>query len=293
MTVVTFFLIHLIPGDPAAAMLGDHYSPAAANHLRHILGLNKPVWEQYLLYMERLVHGDLGNSIYYGQPVLSLVRDRVAPTVWLIAYSGALSIVISAPLGVLSALRRDTVVDQVIRGTFVLTLALPAFWVGIMLILFLSIRFSIFPVTGFGDTFLSHLWHLFLPAFTIALGFSNVLVRSLRDSILSVLAKDYVRTARAKGLSRPQIIIHHVLRNAILPTVTILGVNIAFLIGGTVVVENVFALGGIGQLLVSSILQRDYPVVQGLTLVLALSVVLTNVLTDIVYLFLDPRITYG
>jgi peptide/nickel transport system permease protein len=173
------------------------------------------------------------------------------------------------------------------------TLAMPAFWVGIVLILILSVKVHVFPVTGFGEGFVDHLWHLFLPAFTIALSFAAVLIRSLRNSILSVLRSDYVDTARAKGISGSRIMVRHVLRNALLSTVTIFGINIAFLMGSTVIIENVFAVGGVGQLLTEAILQRDYPVVQGITLLIAVFVVLINLFTDVVYALLDPRVSFG
>ncbi len=172
------------------------------------------------------------------------------------------------------------------------TLAMPSFWVGIIFILVLSVSLHLFPVTGFGDNLVDHLWHLFLPALTIALGFTAVLIRSLRNSILTVLRADYVDTARAKGLPWRLIMRRHVLRNALLSTVTIFGVNIAFLIGSTVIVENVFAVGGVGQLLVSAIQQRDYAVVQGITLLFALFVVAINLLVDVIYAVLDPRVSY-
>jgi peptide/nickel transport system permease protein len=291
-TIITFFLIHLIPGDPVVAILGNHYTAAGAAHLRAALGLDKPLWVQYLYFMGNLLHGNLGTSIYYEQPVLGLVVERLDATVWLVVYAALLAALIALPLATYAALHKDGVFDQVIRGTFMVTLAMPAFWVGIILILVLSVNLHLFPVTGFGDTIISHLWHLFLPALTIALGFSAVLIRSLRSSILSVLQTDYVDTARAKGLPWRLIVRRHVLRNALLSTVTIFGINIAFLMGATVIIENVFAVGGIGQLLVSSILQRDYAVVQGITLLIAVFVVAINLLTDITYAILDPRVSY-
>jgi peptide/nickel transport system permease protein len=291
-TLVSFFLIHLIPGDPVAVILGNHYNERTAAALRSSLGLDKPIWDQYLLFLGHLIRGNLGESVYYAQPVTQVITDRIEPTVWLVIYASVLSAVIAFPLAVISALRADGVIDQVIRAIFVVSFAMPAFWVGIILILFLSIDVSLFPVSGFGDTNLDHLRFLFLPSFTIALAFASVLIRSLRNSILEVLHEDYVRTARAKGVKFRILILRHVLRTALLPTVTIFGVNIAFLLGSTVIVENVFAVGGIGQLLISAILQRDYPVVQGITLVLALAVVAINLLTDVVYALLDPRISY-
>ena len=291
-TIITFLLIHLIPGDPVVAILGSHYTTQGAAQLRAALGLDKPLWVQYVIFMGNLLHGNLGTSIYYEQPVLGLVVERLDATVWLVAYAALLAALIALPLATYAALHKDSVFDQIIRGTFMVTLAMPAFWVGIILILVLSVNLHLFPVTGFGDSVISHLWHLFLPALTIALGFGAVLIRSLRSSILSVLQADYVDTARAKGLPWRLIVRRHVLRNALLSTVTIFGINIAFLMGATVIIENVFAVGGIGQLLVSSILQRDYAVVQGITLLIAVFVVAINLLTDITYAILDPRVSY-
>jgi peptide/nickel transport system permease protein len=289
-TIITFFLIHLIPGDPVAALLGDHYTPAGAKALRASLGLDKPLWNQYLIFLGNLAQGNLGDSIYYQEPVRDLIFSRIEPTIWLVVYSAVLAALISIPLGMLAALKRDSIIDQVIRGFFLVTVAMPAFWVGIILILIFAIHFSIFPVSGFGDSNFSHLEYLFLPALTIALSLGAILIRSLRNSMLAVLSADYVDTARAKGLPRRIILGRHVLRNALLSTLTIFGVNIAFLMGGTVIIENVFALGGIGQLLVSAIQQRDYAVVQGITLLIALFVILINLATDVAYGLLDPRV---
>jgi peptide/nickel transport system permease protein len=291
-TLISFFLIHLIPGDPVTAILGNHYTPQGARILRHSLGLDRSLGEQYLIFLGNLLHGSLGTSVYYQQSVISLIFERLEPTLWLVVYAAFLAVLIAVPLAVVAAVYRDTVFDQIIRGVFVVTLAMPSFWVGIILVLLLSIDVHLFPVTGFGASFTDHIRYLFLPSLTISLGFSAVLIRSLRNSILTVMHEDYVRTARAKGLPRRRVLFLHVLRNALLPTVTIFGVNIAFLMGSTVIIENVFAVGGVGQLLVSSILQRDYLVVQGITLLLAVFVVLINLVTDVVYAFLDPRISY-
>jgi len=291
-TIITFFLIRLIPGDPAVAILGNHYSPAAAAQLRMSMGLDKPLWAQYLLFMGNLLHGDLGTSIYSAQPVADAVFGQLSPTVWLVVYASALATLIAAPLAIYAATHRNGIVDQVVRGTLMVTLAMPAFWVGVIFQLVFSLNLRLFPVSGYGDTVVSHLWHLFLPALTIALAFATILVRSLRSSIISVLQADYVDTARAKGLPWRLIMRRHVLRNAVLSTVTIFGINVAFLIGSTVVIENVFAVGGIGQLLVTSIQRRDYAVVQGITLLLAFVVVTINLLTDVTYAVLDPRVSY-
>lgn len=292
-TIITFFLIRLIPGDTVTAILGQHYTPATAAALRKAMGLDKPLWQQYLIFVGNLLHGNLGNSAYYDEPVLQLIGERLAPTVWLVIFSSVLALVIAIPVAVLAALHRDGPIDQAVRAFFTVTLAMPAFWVGIILVLLLSVNEHWFPVTGFGEGLVDHIHHLFLPALTIALSFTGVLVRSLRNSILLVMKTDYVETARAKGLSGRRIMLAHILRNALLSTVTIFGVNIAFLMGGTVIIEQVFALGGVGQLLISAISQRDYEVVQGVTLVIAAFVVVINILTDIVYALLDPRVSYS
>jgi peptide/nickel transport system permease protein len=292
-TIITFFLIRLIPGDPVTAMLGNHYTPELAKRMRASMGLDQSLWQQYLLFAGNLLHGDLGTSVYYQSPVTTLILDRLEPTVWLVIYASLLALLISVPLAVVSALHRDGFLDQIIRGSFMVTLAMPSFWVGIILQLILSVHFRLFPVSGFGDTFSDRLDHLFLPALTIALGFSAVLIRSLRNSILSVMTADYVDTARAKGLPGRRIMVRHILRNALLPTVTIFGINIAFLMGSTVIIEDIFAVGGVGNLLISSILQRDYAVVQGVVLVIAAFVVTINLLTDMAYALLDPRVSLG
>ncbi len=290
-TIITFFLIRLIPGDPVTAMLGNHYTPELAKRMRESLGLDKSIWQQYFIFAGNLLHGDLGNSIYYQTSVLSLIEDRLEPTVWLVIYAALLALLITLPLAIAAALYRDGIVDQVIRGSFIVTLAMPSFWVGIILQLIFSVHFHLFPVSGFGDNFSDRVYHLFLPALTIALGFSAVLIRSLRNSILSVMTADYVDTARAKGLAGRRIMIRHILRNALLPTVTIFGINIAFLMGSTVIIEDIFAVGGIGNLLISAILQRDYAVVQGVVLLIATFVVVINLLTDMAYALLDPRVS--
>jgi peptide/nickel transport system permease protein len=289
-TIITFFLIHLIPGDPVHQMLGNHYTPEAGAELRRTLGLDQPLWNQYLTFMGNLLHGNLGNSFYYQASVTSLVAPRIEPSLWLIVYGAALAAIISVPLAVYAALHQDGAVDQAVRGTFMVTLAIPAFFLGDILLLIFGVRLHIFPIIGFGTNPVDHMWHLFLPALTIAVSFSAVLIRSLRNSMLTILRADYVDTARAKGLPWRTIVRKHVLRNALLSTVTIFGVNVAFLVGSIVVVESVFAIGGIGQLLVTAVSQRDYSVVQGITLLIAIFVVGVNLLTDITYAILDPRI---
>lgn len=289
-TIVVFLMLRLIPGDPVRIMLGPRATPEGIASLERSLGLDKPLWQQYLYFVRNLVQGDLGRSLLYRQPVRDLVLERLLATLFLVVYSAALAVTITLPLAVLAARRKDRSVDQVIRGGTLLTLAMPSFWVGIIFMLFFSLKLDLFPVSGYGDTFLDRLYHLFLPALTIALSLSAILIRSLRSSIIDVARADFVDTARAKGLHERRIMAKHILRNALISTVTILGVNIGWLIGGTVVIEQIFAIPGLGQLMLSSISGRDYPMVQGITLVFAVLVVSVNILTDLTYAIIDPRV---
>jgi ABC-type dipeptide/oligopeptide/nickel transport system permease component len=242
--------------------------------------------------MDRLVHGDLGDSVYYNQSARSLIAERLPATMFLIAYAGVLAALISIPIGIVAALRRGGIFDQATRIGTLITFAMPPFWFGIILLLVFALKLQLFPVSGYGNGLTDHLWHLFLPALTIALAFSTILTRTLRASMLSTLRMDFVDTARIKGISRTTVLLRHVVRNAIVAIVVVFGINLAFLIGSTVLVENVFSIPGLGQLLVESVSSRDYPVVQGTTLVLAFTVVVVNLLTDVVHAALDPRVTY-
>ena len=291
-TILVFFMVHLIPGDPARTMLGARATDQAVAHLRHEWGLDRPLMEQYWLFMKRLAQGDLGDSLFYDTPVLSLIFERVWPTVWLLAYATVLALLISVPLATLAATRKDGSVDQLVRAIPLFGLGMPPFWIGIVLILLLGLRVPLFPVGGYGDGFLGHLYSMFLPGLTVALFLTPILIRSLRASLLTVLESDYITTARSKGIPEWQVLLRHAVRNAIISTVTVLGVNIAFLISGTLVVEKVFALPGIGALMVDSIFNRDFPVVQGVTLVFAVLVVLVYLITDVVHSLLDPRVRY-
>jgi peptide/nickel transport system permease protein len=291
-TVVVFFLLRLVPGDPAEVILGNRATEENIARLRDNLGLNEPLIVQYGYYMRNLVQGDLGESIYYREPVTRLILDRLPVTLFLTAYGVIMALIITIPLGTISALKKDQWQDQVIRAFLLIALAMPSFWIGLMLLLLFGVKFQIFPVAGWGDGFIGHLHALFLPALTLALGISAVLVRTLRNAILEVLSSDYVRTARAKGLGPRGIYLWHVLRNSALSTVTVLGVIIAFGIGGAVILEQVFAIPGLGNLLLRAIFGRDYPIVQGVTLYFGIIVIVVNLLTDLSYALLDPRVSY-
>lgn len=291
-TILAFFLIHLIPGDPARYLLGVRATDQAVAELHHRWGLDKSLPEQYGLFMKRLVQGDLGDSLFYHRPARELIAGRLPATFWLLGYGALLSILIAVPLATIAARKKDAVRDQVVRAIPLVGLGMPQFWVGIMLILLMALTVHWFPVGGYGHGFGGHLRSMFLPGLTVALGISPILIRSLRASILQVLEADYVATARAKGLGEWRVLTHHVLRNAVISGVTVLGINIGFLIGNTLVIERVFALPGVGSLMLDSITSRDFSVVQGVTLVYGLLVVLVYLTTDVVHSLLDPRVRF-
>jgi peptide/nickel transport system permease protein len=288
--IVTFLLLRLIPGDPARTLLGLHASNAAVAALRHQLGLDEPIWSQFWRYFDGLAHGNLGTSIYYQVSTASLISSRLVLTVSLVLIATLFAIVITVPLAAFAATRQDRAGDHAVRIFSLAGLAMPSFWVGIILIGFLAVDVHWFPVGGYGTTFWNHLHSLVLPGFCAAFGIVPVLIRSLRVGMLEVLRADYVATARAKGLRPSRVTFVHVARNALIPTVTLLGINVAYLIGGTVVIERVFALNGLGDLMLTSISNRDFPVVQGVTLVYALGVIGVILITDLLTARLDPRV---
>ena len=292
-TILVFFLIHLVPGDPARTMLGNHATPQKVALLRHEWGLDKPLAVQYWRFLGRMVHGDLGSSLFYSVPAGRLVVQRLPPTLWLIGLGTVLAVLIAVPLAALAATKRDHLPDHVVRAVPLAGLGFPQFWLGIMLLLAFALNLGRgFPVGGYGNGPLGHLHSMFLPALTVGLAIAPILVRSLRASLLEVFESDYVTTARSKGLPERRVLVHHALRNAVISTVSVLGVNIGFLVGGTLVIEQVFALPGIGQLMINSIFQRDFPVVQAVTLVFAIMVVFVYLLTDVVHALLDPRVRF-
>ena len=292
-TIIVFLMVHLIPGDPASAMLGDQATDVSVARVKKQLGLDKPLYEQYFYFVRNLAELNLGTSIKFRVPVASILLKRLQVSLSLVVVTVLLTILISLPLGILAALKKDSIIDNIVRSTLMVTMVMPSFWSGIILILIFSIRFRLLPVSGYGATFPQHIVHLILPALTISLGLAPILIRSLRTSILDTFQSDYIKTARSKGLEERSVMTVHVLRNALIPTVTLLGISIGFLMGGTVIIERVFSLPGAGALLIDSVSARDYPVVQAATLIFALLVILVNLATDIVYSFIDPRVQYG
>lgn len=291
-TIIVFALIRAIPGDPAVAMLGDRATNEALERLRRNMGLDEPLYVQYWYFMRDLVQLDLGMSTRYDVPVSEIVFTRLKVSLFVVVFTTILTILISVPLGVLAALKKDSIFDNIVRSALMVTLVMPSFWVGIMLIVLFSVKLGIFPVSGYGQGFFGHIRHLFLPSLTVSLTIAPILIRALRNSILEVLDMDYVKTARAKGLAERTVMTIHVLRNALIPAVTLLGVSIGGLMGGTVITEKVFSLPGAGALLIDSITARDYAMLQGATLIFAALVIMVNLATDIIYSFLDPRVRF-
>lgn len=292
-TVLIFMLIKLLPGDPATAILGERASDEAVRDLYRQWGLDRPLWQQYVMYMRNLVTGDLGQSLRYRTPVTELLPRRMGVTLFLVTYSIALSIALAVPLAVIAATHRDRWPDILVRALITVPLASPAFWLGILFLIVFALKLGWLPAAGYGEGFTDHLRHLFLPALTLAQAFTAVLTRNLRSSLIDVQTTTYVDFARAKGLDRQAVLFRHILRAALLPIVTLIGVRISFAIGGSVVIETVFALPGLGSWMVESILSRDYMVVQSLTLAFAFGAMLINLATDLVYPLLDPRVRVG
>jgi peptide/nickel transport system permease protein len=289
-SVVAFALMHLVPGDPARIALGPRASTQAVAAAHHALGLDKPLITQYLDFITGAVHGDFGYSIDQHASVGSLVGPRIAPSLLLLLYATVLSVLFAVPLGLISALHRDRIPDHFIRIATMITFAMPAFWLALVLVELLALRVHVFPVSGYGGSAASKLRDLTLPALTIALYLTPMLVRTLRSSVITVLGLDFVEAARARGLSERRVVVKHVLRNASIATVTVLAVNLGFLISGTVVIEVVFGIPGLGSLIVSAVQNRDFPLVQALTLIFGAIVIGVNLCADVAYAAIDPRV---
>jgi peptide/nickel transport system permease protein len=285
---VVFLLIHLIPGDPVEIMLGESASIADREDLRIALGLHQPVLQQYLDYLGGLLHFDLGASIHSRRPVTELLLERLPATAQLAAATLLVTVVLALPLGIIAAVRRNTLWDTGAMSFSMLGVSIPNFWLGPILILVFSLWLGWFPVSGH-----SGIGSVILPAVTLGTGLTAVLSRMVRSSLLEVLGEDYIRTARAKGLSPPRVILRHGLRNALLPVITLLGLQLGALLAGAVITETVFSWPGVGLLTIEAIQSRDYPVVQACVLLISLCYVIVNLLTDLAYAWIDPRIRLG
>lgn len=282
---LVFFLIHLIPGDPVEYILGDSARPADREALRSELGLDRPLPVQYADYLSGLIRFDLGNSLHSKQPVSALLLERLPATLKLSLVAFLLAVLIALPLGVLAATRSGTVWDSGAMTLSLLGVSIPNFWLGPMLILLFSLWLGLTPVSGMEQP-----GSVVLPAITLGVSLAAILARMVRSSLLEVLGEDYIRTARAKGVSEQRIVWRHALGNALLPVITLLGLQFGALLAGSVITEKVFSWPGIGLLLIDAIQQRDYPVVQGTVLLIAVSYLIVNRLTDLLYRVVDPRV---
>lgn len=287
-SVAVFLMVHLLPGDPATIMLQG--APASAEDiraLRHELGLDRPLYVQYGTYVGRVLRGDFGTSIHTRRSVLKEITSVFPATLRLALAAMGVAIALGVVLGVLAAVRQNTWVDTVSMSTALVGVSMPDFWVGLLLILIFSVSLGWLPATGTGG-----LDHIVLPALALGANFSAIIARLVRSSLLEVLRQDYVRTARAKGLSHRAVVLRHAMRNAVIPVVTILGLQFGNLLGGAVVIETVFARQGFGRLAITAILAKDFPLIQGAVLFAAVTYVFLNILVDFSYALLDPRIKY-
>lgn len=291
LSVVIFAMTHLTPGDPVRVILGDEYDEERAAQVREQLGLDRPLPVQYLSWVRDVSRGDLGDSLFMRDPVLSLILDRLPLTIQLAASSMVIAIIVAIPLGTASAIRRNGVLDILGRITATIGIAVPVFWSGILLILIFGLELGWLPAGGSPDRFGYRA--LVLPSLALGLANASLLTRMTRASVVQVLGEQYVTTARAKGLHERTVYIRHALRNALSPILTVIGLEIGTLLGGAVLTERIFGLPGLGSLLVESIYRRDFPVIQGTVLLVALIFVVVNFLVDIAYALIDPRVRYS
>ncbi|SDG00494.1 peptide/nickel transport system permease protein [Sinosporangium album] len=295
-SIISFFVIRMIPGDVISSIMGQDFGdPQVEAEMRRYFGLDMPLHEQFLHWFGGLLQGDLGTSMRTGQPVLSEIAERFPATLVLAVSALVVSILISIPFGVISATKRNGLLDAASRLISLIGLSLPNFWLGILLVYVFSVSLGWLPSQGAGEGegVLDNLRYLILPAVTLGAGLAAISMRMTRSSMLEVLNQDYVRTARAKGLGETVVVTRHALRNSLIPVVTVLGIQAGALLGGTVVVEQVFSWPGLGTMVIRGISQRDYPVVQGTLLFLALFYVVVNLLVDLIYVYLDPRLRSG
>lgn len=291
---MVFFLTRLAPGDPASLMLGDQATADDIERLRKVYGLDRPIVVQYVLWLGEVVRGNLGQSIYLQRSVLQAIFERTEPTFFLALFSISIASAIGIPSGIVSAVWRGSRFDQVVSGGAMLAASIPSFWLGLLFIQFFAVHLRWLPVAGYGApdaTMIERLYHLILPASVLGIVNSALITRFTRASMLDVLSEDHVRTARAKGLSEVRVVLRHGLGNALVPIITVVGLTAALLVGGAIVTETVFGLPGIGNLVVSAVLRRDYPVIQGALIVIAGIYVLINFAIDVLYTIVDPRVT--
>lgn len=294
-TVTIFFLMRIAPGDPASTLLGQRATEQSVAALRAKWGLNEPLYVQYFVWLGNLFVGDFGQSVSNGKDVSTLLLQRLPVTVAL-AFSGmVVSLLIAIPAGIVSAVRKNTPFDYGAMLFALLGVSMPNFWLGLLLIVIFGLHLGWFPTYGFVAPWndpMTGLRHLVLPAIALGTALAAIVTRMLRSSMVEVMSKDYIRTARAKGMKERTIVRKHALRNALIPTITVIGLQIGYLINGSILVESVFAIPGMGRLLANAVFQRNYPVVQGTVVVIAVVFIVVNLVVDVVYAYLDPQISY-
>lgn len=295
-TILIFSMIHFIPGDPAAVILGDMATDTQVEMLREKMGLNEPYPVQYFKWITRALKGDLGESIFFYSPVLDVIKSRAETSIFVASFSMILIVLIGISIGVLSALKYNSFLDQAFMGLAMFGASVPTFWSGLIFMLIFAVYLGWLPTSGFPSVLnsgnLSNFRYLIMPCFTLAIPNSALIIRLTRSSMLDICKEDYVRTAKAKGLTASRVNIKHILRNALIPIVSALGFTFVGIISGAVVTESVFSLPGLGELIVQSILRRDYPVIQGIIIVVVLVYMIINLFVDILFAYLDPRIRY-
>lgn len=291
-TILIFFLMHLIPGDPAEVMLGEKATPELIAQLHIKMGLDKPLSVQYFVFLKNLLSLNLGNSIFYIVPVSELLRKRIVVTTMLTIMTSIFILALSFPLGYIAGTNKDKAKDQVIRTGALVVLATPRFWIALLLLLLFGLKLRWLPVAGWGETWPEHIKSLILPAFALSLSTNALLIRNLRNKVINVLQSDYVDFARSKGLNEKIVRTRYIIRNALISTVTLLAFRLTGMLGGSVIIETVFSLPGVGSLLISSVLRRDYSVVQAVVFIFSALVLTINLITDISYSFLDPRVKF-
>ncbi len=287
-SVVVFMIIHLIPGDPAELLAGPGVPDSEIQMIRENMGLDKSLPEQYLVWLSKLVRGDFGESLVYGQPIMPLVMKRFYNTFLLTLAGIIFSVALGIPLGMAAAIKQNSLLDVLVMGVSILGISMPIFWSGLLLILLFSVELEIFPATGIGG-----FSHLVLPAVAIGANSMAIIARMTRSSMLEVLRQDYILSAEARGVPTFVIIIKHAFKNALIPIITIIAIQFGYLLGGAVITETVFVYPGLGRLLVDAISRRDYPVVQACILLIAVMFILINIIVDILYTYIDPKIRYA
>lgn len=288
--LVSFLIIRLVPGDPVKLMLGINATPENVANLKKQLGLDASLGDQLVTFLKRAPSFDFGTSLVKRDEVRSVIGTRVLPSLYLIVGSVLVALILAFPLGIWSAVRRNRPADHVVRLLTMVAFAMPTFWLGLMLILLFSLKLDVLPSSGYGDGLVGVIRSLVLPSIALGLYLAPMLLRTLRSSLIEALATEYTEAARARGFSPIRVVTKHALRNSMIPLVTVLSINVGFLISGTVVVENVFQIPGLGGLLVQSVLTRDYPVIQGLILLFGVAVIVINLLSDMTYALIDPRV---